>query len=407
LRLKIAFHTATSAAGVGLEALRSSIGARTSGLRPNDFDHCALETWIGRVTEIDSTILPEAARHLESRNNRLAWLGLQQDGFLARLVEMKERFGAGKIGVIMGTSTSSIGRTEEAYRCLGNDGRFEPPYRQPNVHNMHSPGHFVREVTELRGPAMTISTACSSSAKVFATASRWIRQGLIDAALVGGVDSLCLNTLYGFNSLELISADPCKPFDRRRKGLNLGEAAAFAFLTGAEENVDADFSLLGFGESSDAWHMSHPHPEAAGAILSMRKAMESAQLAPAEVDYVNLHGTSTPANDGLETLALARVFDDHASPRGGGTPLASSTKGWTGHALGAAGMLEAVITLEAMRMGLAPGTLNCEEPDDSLHYPVLLENREQVIATALSNSFGFGGNNTTLAFGVARDRTDP
>jgi 3-oxoacyl-[acyl-carrier-protein] synthase-1 len=301
----------------------------------------------------------------------------------------------------MGTSTSSIGRTEEAYRCLGEDGRFTAAFRQPEVHNMHSPGHFVREVTGLRGPAITISTACSSSAKVFATASRWIRQGVIDAALVGGVDTLCLNTLYGFNSLELISAQPCRPFDRRRNGINLGEAAAYAFLERDQE--EGDFFLLGYGESSDAYHMSHPHPEAKGAILSMDKAMRSAGLALDDVDYINLHGTSTPANDGLETLALARVFDQEQGPRNRERPLVSSTKGWTGHALGAAGMLEAVITLEAMRLGLAPGTLNCDEPDDSLHYPVLLENREQAIRVALSNSFGFGGNNATLAFGVAGD----
>lgn len=403
MKLNIAFHTATSAAGVGLEALRRSIQIRSSGLRRNDFENCTLDTWIGRVRGVERTSLPERVAHLESRNNRLAWLGLQQDDFLPQLEEMKSRFGLGRIGVIMGTSTSSIGRTEAAYRALQEAERFTPEFQQPDVHNMHSPGHFVRAVTGVRGPAITISTACSSSAKVFATASRWISQGVIDAAVVGGVDSLCLNTLYGFNSLALISSQPCCPFDRRRNGINLGEAAAYAFVTRPAAEFQVEFSLLGYGESSDAYHMSHPHPEGRGAILSMTKAMGSAGLSADDVDYVNLHGTSTPANDGLETLALARVFNGEGAEPGRGKPLASSTKGWTGHALGAAGMLEAVVTLESMRQALVPGTLNCEQLDDSLHYAILLDNRPQRIRVALSNSFGFGGSNATLALGFGID----
>jgi 3-oxoacyl-[acyl-carrier-protein] synthase-1 len=400
---RIAFHTATSAAGAGLEALRTSIGAMSSGLRPNDFDFCALGTWIGRVPGIESVALPSVAAGLDSRNNRLAWLGLQQDDFLTQLEATKSAVGPARIGVIIGTSTSSIGRTEEAYRGLPKDGRFASEYLQPEVHNIHSPGHFIALVTGLHGPAITISTACSSSAKVFATADRWIKQGLIDAALVGGVDSLCLNTLYGFNSLELISANPCRPFDRRREGINLGEAAAFALVARSDQDIEGDFSLLGYGESSDAYHMSHPHPEGYGAFLAMDQAIRSAGLGPHEIDYINLHGTATQANDSLETLALARIFNGDRGPERGRRPLASSTKGWTGHTLGASGMMEAVITLEAMRMQVVPGTLNCEEPDESLHYPVQLENREFRIRTALSNSFGFGGNNASLAFGIDDD----
>lgn len=388
---------------MGLEALRRSLRIRSSGLCRNDFENCSLDTWVGRIRGVERTSLPERGAHLESRNNRLAWLGLQQDDFLPQLEEMKSRYGLGRIGVIMGTSTSSIGRTEAAYRDLRQAERFSPEFQQPEVHNMHSPGHFVRAVTGVRGPAITISTACSSSAKVFATASRWISQGVIDAALVGGVDSLCLNTLYGFNSLALISAQPCRPFDRRRDGINLGEAAAYAFLTRPETEFQAEFSLLGYGESSDAHHMSHPHPEGRGAILSMAKALRSAGLSIGDVDYVNLHGTSTPANDGLETLALAKVFSEAAGEPGRGRPLVSSTKGWTGHALGAAGMLEAVVTLESMRQELVPGTLNCEQLDDSLHYAILLDNRPQQIRVALSNSFGFGGSNATLALGHGID----
>lgn len=398
--LNIETHTATSAAGTGVGALRASLLDQVSGLRPNDLAGCKLNTWIGRVKGIEASELPAEYARFESRNNRLAWLALQQDGMLERIQWASDRFGAHRIGIILGTSTSSIARTEEAYRELDTNGQFRPEFRQSDVHNMHSPGLFVAAVTGVLGPSLTVSTACSSSAKVFATADRWIRRGLIDAAVVGGVDSLCLNTLYGFNALQLISSDPCRPFDRRRNGINLGEAAAFALVTRVKSGDEAPFRLLGYGESSDAYHMSHPHPEGRGAILAMEQALHSAGLAPGDVDYINLHGTGTRANDTIETLAVASVLGNAARPV---PTLVSSTKGWTGHTLGAAGMLESVITLEAMRLGVAPGTLLCEQRDESLCYPVLGDNEPHTIRIALSNSFGFGGNNATLAFGQTGD----
>ena len=188
--------------------LRQSLSERRSGLRQNDFDGCDLNTWIGRVSGVEDIELPEHLTDLQSRNNQLAWLGLQQDGLLDAVSELSDSIGEHRIGVIMGTSTSSIGRTEAAYTQLDDAGRMPEALRQPQVHDLHSPGTFVAAATGLKGPAMTISTACSSSAKVFATASRWIQHGIIDAALVGGVDSLCLSVLYGFNSLELVSPDP-------------------------------------------------------------------------------------------------------------------------------------------------------------------------------------------------------
>lgn len=398
--LNIALHTASSAAGTGLNALRKSILDGVSGLRPNDFDGCDLDTWVGRVDGVEVSDLPVEFARFESRNNRLAWLAIQQDGFLRRVHEAREEWGAHRVGIVLGTSTSSIGRTEQAYRELDESGWFRPKFCQREVHNMHSPGLFVAAVTGITGPSLTVSTACSSSAKVFSTADRWIRHGLIDAAVVGGVDSLCLNTLYGFNSLQLISPDPCRPFDKRRNGINLGEAAAFALVTRARSGDEAPFRLLGYGESSDAYHMSHPHPEGRGAILAMEQAMHSAGLKPGEIDYVNLHGTGTRANDTIETLAVASVLGNAVRPA---PTLISSTKGWTGHTLGAAGMLESVITLEAMRLGVAPGTLHCEQRDESLCYPVLGDNQPHTIRIALSNSFGFGGNNATLAFGQTGD----
>jgi 3-oxoacyl-[acyl-carrier-protein] synthase-1 len=200
--VEIGKYTATSAAGIGLDALRGSIERRQTGLRPNDFPDCDIDTWIGRVDDLEAVELPAAARHLESRNNRLAWLALQQDTMLGAIDSLKGAVGVDRIGVIIGTSTSSIGRTEEAYRNLSEAAAFHPEFVQPQVHTLHSPGLFIATAAGLTGPAMTISSACSSSAKVFASGARWIDSGLADAVLVGGVDSLCLSTLYGFNSLD-------------------------------------------------------------------------------------------------------------------------------------------------------------------------------------------------------------
>jgi 3-oxoacyl-[acyl-carrier-protein] synthase-1 len=391
MRLAITRYTATSAAGIGLTDLRQAIASRQSGLRKNDFAGCDLETWIGRVSGVESVELPSHLAGMQSRNNQLAWLGLQQDDMLSAVATLSDQIGACRIGVIMGTSTSSIGRTEEAYANLEDSGRMREDLQQPQVHNLHSPGAFVAAATGLTGPSITISTACSSSAKVFATASRWIQHGLIDAALVGGIDSLCLSILYGFNALELISAAPCKPFDRDRSGINIGEAAGFALLTRGDLGSDTSLALLGYGESSDAHHMSHPHPEGKGASFAMTRALQRAQLPASAINYVNLHGTASKANDRVETYALAEQFDDNT--------LVSSTKAWTGHTLGAAGILEAVIAMDTLHTGLIPGTLNREIDDPEFRFPVLTDNVERQLEYSMSNSFGFGGNNASLIFG--------
>jgi 3-oxoacyl-[acyl-carrier-protein] synthase-1 len=375
--------------------MHESITTQRSGLKPNDLEGCDLDTWIGRVELPQATALPPHLKHLQSRDNQLAWLGLQQDGFLESLAQLARRLGADRVGVIVGTSTASIGRTEEAYTRLLPSGLISEEYRQPEVYSLHAPGAFVSAATGLEGPSMTISTACSSSAKVFASAARWISHGLVDAVLVGGVDSLCMSILYGFNSLELLSSSICRPFDRRRNGINLGEGCGFAILTREDLMPDAEFALLGYGESSDAYHMSHPHPEGRGAVTAMDQALERSQIAADSIDYINLHGTASQANDRIEAYALAQRFSAHT--------LASSTKAWTGHTLGAAGIVEAIITLQAMRHSLIPGTLNCEEPDPESAFGVLTENVHKPVANAMTNSFGFGGNNAVLVFGRFND----
>jgi len=220
-----------------------------------------------------------------------------------------------------------------------------------------------------------------------------IAAGRIDAAIVGGVDSLCLTTLYGFRSLELVSADPARPYGVDRDGLSIGEAAAFALL----ERVDAASTdaprLVGVGESSDAHHMSSPHPEGLGARLAMERALSSAGLVPADVDYVNLHGTATRNNDAAEDRAVFALF-------GRDVPV-SSTKGATGHTLGAAGASEAVIALIALRDGFVPGGVNTTALDPSLKSDYRVDNATAPLARVLSNSFGFGGSNCSLVFAAA------
>jgi len=240
---------------------------------------------------------------------------------------------------------------------------------------------------------MVISTACSSSAKVFATASRLLQSGLCDAAIVGGVDSLCLTTLYGFSALQLLSASPCRPCDEDRDGLSLGEAAGFVLLESSERvGRRGSVALLGYGESTDGYHMSHPHPEGAGAIRAIKDSLARAGLRPEEIEYVNLHGTATRANDSVEDKAVYSIF--------GARPACSSTKGWTGHTLGAAGITEAVISALCLTHGLIPGTLNCERLDPSLKSRILRDHQVGSLTRVLSNIFGFGGNNCSLVLGT-------
>jgi len=385
----IASYTLTCAAGTGLAGLSDALWNRRTGLRANDFPHCDLETWIGRVPGVEEVEWGADESAWVSRNNALIRLAAAQDGFSEQVAELVDRLGSSRVGVIMGTSTSSIGRTEQAYRHMQSEQTFTPEYLQPEIHNPHSPGAFASWLFGTTGPCMTISTACSSSAKVFASASRWLDLGLVDAVVVGGADTLCLSVLYGFHSLQLVSADPCRPFDRARNGINIGEAAGFAILEAADE--PSGISMSGYGESSDAHHMSHPHPEGAGASAAMTAALERSGLDPDEIGYINLHGTASPANDVIESMAIGKIFDESHTR-------ISSTKGWTGHALGAAGIVESVIVMESLRNRRFPGTLNLSDPDPDLDFSVAMDNGEFSQSSAMTNSFGFGGNNCSLVF---------
>jgi 3-oxoacyl-[acyl-carrier-protein] synthase I len=305
----------------------------------------------------------------------------------------RARFGPARVGVFLGTSTAGILQTEQAYRRRDpGSGALPADLHYAETHNTYSVAHYLRTRLDLAGPAFVVSTACSSSAKVFANAARLIELGVIDAAVVGGVDSLCLTTLYGFHALELVAPDICRPWDAERAGLSLGEGAAFALVE--RDAPRAAAWLLGAGETSDAHHMSSPHPEGAGAAAAMRAALADAGLAPGDVDYLNLHGTATPNNDAAEDRAVCGVF---------GSALAcSSTKGFTGHTLGAAGGVEAVVSMLALQHGLAPPNLNLRTPDPALQANVLRAPLERPLRVVASNSFGFGGSNACLVFGAAR-----
>jgi 3-oxoacyl-[acyl-carrier-protein] synthase I len=379
--LAVTAYTATSALGRGRGAMLEALRSGTSGLKPNDFERAELRAWIGRVAGLEDEPVRGALAEYDCRNNRLAQLGLAQDGFKESLARAKAKYGARRIAVLLGTSTSGILRTELAYRS----GEFESlNYR--TAQNLYSVADFVRRTLGLEGPAMTIATACSSSAKVFASAARYLETGVADAALVGGVDSLCFSTLHGFTSLQLVSDEPCRPFDAARKGMSIGEAAGFALL----EKTGKGPALVGYGESSDAHHMSTPHPEGDGALAAMRQALERAGLEPGAIDYVNAHGTATPSNDRAEDRALMRLF-------GGRVPV-SSTKGWTGHTLGAAGIVEAIVCCLALEHGLIPATLNSSALAPGIESQIVLRNRSARLRRALSNSFGFGGSNCSLVF---------
>ena len=390
--------TIVSAAGRGVAAHRDALLSRTSGLQPNDFDP-GLGGWIGRVGGTEAHALPPAMAGFDCRNNRLADMALRTDGFAEAVAEARDEYGADRIAVVLGTSTSGVSAAEDAYRRRGGDGPLPAGFDYDHTQDLFSLGSYVRAVLGLRGPAFVVSTACASSARCFMDAEQLIRTGVCDAAVVGGADSLCRMTLHGFAALELLSPTPCRPCAADRAGISIGEAAGFALLERAgarrrDGRTTPRPALLGAGASSDGHHMSHPHPEGVGAAGAMRQALRRAGLAPGDVDWINLHGTGTRANDAAEDLAVAGVFGD-------GVPC-SSTKGWTGHTLGACGILEAVMAGECMAGGFVAGCLGIDAPDPAFRAQVAVGTLDRPVRNVVSNSFGFGGANCSLVLGLLR-----
>lgn len=398
--LELKSYTLSTCLGSGLAANWQGLANQQSGLKPCDFETVDLPTFIGEVADVDAVKLPASLQDFDCRNNRLAQLALEQDGFITAVQQAKAQYGADRIGLFLGTSTAGILQTELAYRRrvaddAGQLGLLPDDFRYAQTQSSYSVAAFVASLLGLKGPALVVASACSSSAKVFGNAARMMEAGLIDAAVVGGVDSLCLTTLYGFNSLQLLSAEPARPYDANRDGISIGEGAAFVLLTRVGDIVQPGTILLhGVGESSDAHHMSSPHPSGLGAQLAMQEALKAAALDAERIGYINLHGTATPSNDLSEGKAVNALFG-HETP-------CSSTKGATGHALGAAGAIEAVICALAMQHGTIPAGCNTRQLDPDIDIDYVLENKHQPVDYVLSNSFGFGGSNCSLVMGVAR-----
>jgi 3-oxoacyl-[acyl-carrier-protein] synthase-1 len=388
--LRITAITATSAMGVGMAATRAALHGRHGGLRPCDLPAMPEGIWIGRVGAAEALQPPAPLAAFACRNTRLAELALRQDGFMDAVAGAVARHGAPRVAVVLGTSTSGIEETEQAWARRGTDGALTG-YDYARTHDLHALPRYVRARLGLEGPCVSISTACTSGARAFLDAGTLIAAGLADAAVVGGADTLCRLTLHGFGSLELLARGPTRPCAEDRDGISIGEAAAFALLERAGPDDAGAPGLLGAGASSDGHHMSSPHPDGHGAVTAMRAALDAAGLAPGDIGYVNMHGTGTRANDAMEDRAIAQVFS-HAVP-------ASSTKGWTGHTLGASGALEAAIAAICVADGLVPGCLGVARPDPSFASRIVVGNEARPVDRVLSNSFGFGGSNCALVIG--------
>lgn len=380
-----------NALGDDLDVVWRRLSAGDGGLVEDDALWPGRRVRVGRVTAA-LPALPDDLSDYECRNNRLAQSALR--GIEPSVHAAVRRFGKDRVGVVAGSSTSGVGETETAFGIWRRTGALPADFRYVK-HELGGLAEFVARALKVGGPRYTVSTACSSGAKVFAAGRALIRMGVCDAVVVGGADSLCSLTVRGFGALESLSDDVCQPLSRNRKGLNIGEGAAFFLM----ERGTAGVSLLGVGESSDAHHMSAPEPEGMGAQAAMEAALRDAACGPADVAYVNLHGTATPHNDRMESLAVHRVLP--------GVPV-SSSKPLTGHALGAAGALEvafcwmALSRAEGGRAPLIPHLWDGVRDEALPALPVALSGDRTKVGQRLvflSNSFGFGGNNCAVLLG--------
>ena len=347
--------------------------------------------WVGAI-DVELPTISAPLKHYACRNNQVMQLCLDQ--IAASVKAAITKHGQSRIAVILGTSTAGISDGEEALAYFHENGAWpkEFLYTQQETSNL---AQFAAAYFGITGPVYTVATACSSSAKVFASARRLIQSGIVDAAIVGGTDTLCRITLNGFDSLELLSAEKCNPFSTNRNGISIGEGGAAFLITKDPSPV----ALLGIGETSDAHHPTAPDPSGQGAQRAMEQALAQAGLAAAEIDYINLHGTASQLNDAMESHAVAAVF--------GTTTPCSSTKRMTGHTLGAAGAIEAAF----LWLTLHPEYNDTQLPPhlwDGIRDPALpplaftdtqsrLPNKQKI--AMLSNSFGFGGSNASLILG--------
>ena len=371
-----------NALGNDLAAIAQNLGRGVApGMQPRDgWLSGGRRCWLGAV----EGELPPVPSHLaahDTRNNQLLLAALAQ--IRPALDAAVARYGAGRVAIVLGTSTSGVDEGDRQRRAPYSRYRYQ-------MQELGDPSRFLAHYLQLDGPAYTISTACSSSARAIISGQRLIAAGLADVALVGGADSLSRMPVNGFDSLASLSEQRCAPFSRDRDGISIGEGAALMLLTREPQPL----ALLGVGESSDAWHMSAPHPEGEGAQRAMQMALQSANLSAQAVGYINLHGTATPLNDQIESNVVHRLFGDRVP--------SSSTKHLTGHTLGAAGVIEAALAALILRDGLLlPAQDFSTTTQDSSLPPcgLLLKPQPLQKPVIASNSFAFGGNNSCLILG--------
>ena len=375
--------------GMHRQAVQAALFEGRAGLGPSPIE-LPFETVVGAVPgplpELPGPLADWSTRTTQIAHRLIEDLGKELDA-------LRGRWRPERIAVLLGTSTAGADVTELAYRRFLSEGALPPDYDLFKHHTYGAVLHVVRELVGAAGPSWVISTACTSSAKPLASAQRLLDAGLIDAAIVGGIDTLCSMTLHGFKSLDALSSEPSRPFAADRRGLNIGEGGAFLLI---ERDVQqTPIALLeGVGESSDAYHISAPHPEGLGAKLSMERALAQAGQPASAVDHINAHGTGTKLNDVAEASAIEGLF-------GRSVPVVS-TKSYTGHMLGAAGGTEAAFAVMAIEAGFIPASLRADPVDEKIAVRVATERIDGPVRRVLSNSFAFGGNNVSVLIGAPR-----
>jgi 3-oxoacyl-[acyl-carrier-protein] synthase-1 len=383
--LRVTGYAVLSALGASRAEHLAALAAGRTGLGPTPFE-LPFATAVGAVTAPLPDLPPELAPWSTRLARMTAQLLQQLDEPLRRA---RARWRPERIAVLLGTSTAGADSTERAYRTFVETGAFPDRYDFLRQHTFGAVLHVVRALTGASGPAWMASTACTSSAKPFGSAMRLMQAGVIDAAIVGGVDTLCQMTLHGFESLQALDRVPCRPFHKDRLGISIGEGGALALV---ERQGEARVLVEGVGETSDAYHVSAPHPEGHGAFAAMRRALELAGRRPDEIDHVNAHGTGTRLNDTAEAKAIHAAFES-------GIPVVS-TKGFTGHTLGAAGAIEFVFAACAVEEGWIPPSLGAAPVDPEIRITVPTAVVRGTFRRVLSNSFAFGGNNVSVLVGT-------
>lgn len=335
--------------------------------------------------------LPRLDEYPEHKSRNSAVLAFLTYSIKDSINELKQKYSKDRIAIILGTSTSGLDETENELKKFMLTGVPSRDFYYKSQ-EFGDPTMFLADYLEIDGPAYTISTACSSSARALICGKRMLESGLVDAVIAGGADTLCKVPINGFNSMGVLSQERCLPFNKNRSGINIGEGGGLMILSKEKDSLE----LLGVGESSDAYHVSSPDPSGAGAISAMEMALNDASLTTDDIGYVNLHGTATKLNDAMESKAMASLFK--------GKVPCSSTKYMTGHTLGAAGIVEAAILCYLLKhdLDLPVQDFSHDEIDDTLDECGLI--KEKIKAkkkVMMSNSFAFGGNNASIIIAKA------